>query len=83
MLAEARATLGRRAEQALLTSGAQAAFVHTDVADLRSVQRLVRVVLDRFGRIDCLVNNAGVLAVGSLVRVPVAALDRMLAINLR
>lgn len=83
MLAEARATLGRRAEQALLRSGAQAAFVHTDVADLRSIQRLVRVVLERFGRIDCLVNNAGVLAVGSLVGVPVAALDRMLAINLR
>jgi NAD(P)-dependent dehydrogenase (short-subunit alcohol dehydrogenase family) len=40
-------------------------------------------VLERFGRIDCLVNNAGVLAVGPLVRVPVAALDRMLAINLR
>ena len=83
MLAEARATLGRRAEQALRKRGAQASFVHTDVADFRSVQRLVRVVLERFGRIDCLVNNAGVLAVGSLVRVPVAALDRMLAINLR
>jgi NAD(P)-dependent dehydrogenase (short-subunit alcohol dehydrogenase family) len=83
VLAEARATLGRRAEQALRKNGAQASFVHTDVADFRSVQRLVRVVLERFGRIDCLVNNAGVLVVGPLVRVPVAALDRMLSINLR
>lgn len=83
VLAEARATRGRQAEQALRRSGVPAVFVRADVADLRSVQRLVGAVLQRFGRIDCLVNNAGVLAVGPLVRVPVAALDRMLAVNLR
>jgi NAD(P)-dependent dehydrogenase (short-subunit alcohol dehydrogenase family) len=83
VLAEAQATRGRRAEQALRRSGKEAAFVHADVADLRSIQRLVRAVLERFGRIDCLVNNAGVLAVGPLVRVSVPALDRMLAVNLR
>jgi NAD(P)-dependent dehydrogenase (short-subunit alcohol dehydrogenase family) len=83
VLAEARAPRGRRAERALHRGRARAAFVHTDVGDERSVRRLVRTVLARFGRIDCLVNNAGVLAVGPLVRVPVAALDRMLAVNLR
>lgn len=34
-------------------------------------------------RNDCLVNNAGVLSVGPLARLPVPALDRMVAVNLR
>jgi NAD(P)-dependent dehydrogenase (short-subunit alcohol dehydrogenase family) len=58
-------------------------LVPTDVTAVRSVERLVRRVVERFGRIDCLVNNAGVLAVGPLVRMPVAAIDRVLATNLR
>lgn len=42
--------LGRRAE-----------FVHTDVADRSSVENMVAHTLERFGRIDILVNSAGIL----------------------
>jgi NAD(P)-dependent dehydrogenase (short-subunit alcohol dehydrogenase family) len=58
-------------------------FVQTDVARPASVARVVRLTLARFGRLDCLVNNAGVLRHGPLARLPVADLDRMLAVNLR
>lgn len=40
-------------------------------------------MLRRFGRVDCLVNNAGVLTAGPLVGLPFAALERMLTVNLR
>ena len=83
VVAEVRAPLGRRAARALGRSGAPAAFVHADVARPASVARLVRATLRRFGRLDALVNNAGVLDAAPLERLPVRALDRMVAVNLR
>jgi len=83
VVAEVRAELGHRTERALLQSGARALFLRTDVGDPASIEEAVRAVIDRFGRIDCLVNNAGVLRPGPLLKLPVRDLDRMLAVNLR
>jgi NAD(P)-dependent dehydrogenase (short-subunit alcohol dehydrogenase family) len=83
VVAEVRARLGRHAARALRRGGAPAAFVRTDVARAASVTRLVRATLRRFGRVDAGVNNAGVLDVGPLARLPLRALDRMVAVNLR
>jgi len=83
VLAELRRTLGRRAERELRRAGATARFVETDVADAASVAAAVRATLARFGRLDCLVNNAGVVEVGPLADLSLADLDRMLAVNLR
>jgi 3-oxoacyl-[acyl-carrier protein] reductase len=83
VIAELRPGLGRRAERALRKGGAVARFVPTDVARPASVARTVRATLRRFGRLDCLVNNAGVLEVGPLAECPVARLDRVVAVNLR
>lgn len=83
VIAELRPALGRQAARALTKTGATAVFLHTDVADPASVERCVRSTLRRFGRIDCLVNNAGVLRVGPLADLPVRDLVRILAVNLR
>lgn len=83
VLAELLPALGRRTERALKRAGAQALYLHTDVADAVSVQRSVRAVLHRFGRLDCLVNNAGVLRAGPLLGLATGSLDRMLSVNLR
>jgi NAD(P)-dependent dehydrogenase (short-subunit alcohol dehydrogenase family) len=82
VLAEVRPVLGRRAARALTRGGAEARFVETDVADPRSVARMARVVERHAGAVDCLVNNAGVLDPGPLVRLRVESLQRMLAVNL-
>src|SRR5215210_686422 len=42
----------------LAQAGAQALYVKTDVSDESSVQNLASQTLERFGRIDGLVNNA-------------------------
>jgi NAD(P)-dependent dehydrogenase (short-subunit alcohol dehydrogenase family) len=38
--------------------GGQACTVQTDITDLESVKKLLAVVLDKFGRVDILINNA-------------------------
>jgi len=74
---------GRDAARSLVRAGVNAVFVRTDVASPASVKRVVATVLRRFGKIDCLVNNAGLLSVGPLVQLSVRDLDRMVAVNLR
>lgn len=82
-IAELRPGLGQQTARAILKRGRKAVFLHTDVADAASAGRTVRGMLWRFGRIDCLVNNAGVLRLGPLVNLAVRDLDRILAVNLR
>lgn len=83
IIAERLEALGRQAERALVRTGAIAVFLPTDVANPISVARTVRAALRRYGRLDCVVNNAGVLRPGPLVRLPLRDLERMLAVNLR
>ena len=44
----------------ILKSGGRALFVHADVADEASVQRMVEATVAEFGRVDILVNNAAI-----------------------
>ena len=46
--------------------GGDALFVHHDVRDEDGWQALIAAVMDRYGRLDVLVNNAGVLRVGDI-----------------
>jgi NAD(P)-dependent dehydrogenase (short-subunit alcohol dehydrogenase family) len=57
------------AEADLTGRGAEVLAVRCDVADREQVDELVRSVVDRFGRLDVVVNNAGVIEVA-----PVAAM---------
>jgi 3-oxoacyl-[acyl-carrier protein] reductase len=70
---------------ALAALGADAAFHRCDVADLAAHAAMLAQVVDRFGRIDCLVNNAGIGAVvrGDVLDLRPESFDRVLAVNLR
>jgi 3-oxoacyl-[acyl-carrier protein] reductase len=49
--------------------GAQAEFYQVDVTDRQAVQEWVDAVVERYGRVDLLVNNAGILRDNQLVKV--------------
>ncbi|MEO5759672.1 MAG: 3-ketoacyl-ACP reductase [Mesorhizobium sp.] len=65
--------------------GVKFAYVRCDIADLANHAALVDTAQRAFGRIDCLVNNAGVGAVvrGDLLDLKPEHFDRALDINLR
>lgn len=50
---------GREAEEQLRAAGIEALFVSCDVCREQDMQRLFEHTVSRFGKIDCLVNNAG------------------------
>lgn len=65
--------------------GARLAYCAADIGDLASHARIVQTALDAFGRIDCLVNNAGIGAPvrGDLLDLVPENFDRVMGINLR
>lgn len=61
--------------------GHQALSVATDVADQTQVDHLVRSSVERFGRIDTLVNNAGVAFAGRFDQMTIEDFRRVLDVN--
>ena len=64
-------------------SGTRPILVRADVSDEDEVASMFDRVLEEYGRLDYLVNNAGIQVAGDSDRVPVAAFDKVLAVNLR
>ncbi len=78
---------GRRADRnaavlAELGGDGDAAAFELDVADEASVERTVGAVVERFGRLDILVSNAGVVNRGSVMQLSRSEWDRVIAANL-
>jgi NAD(P)-dependent dehydrogenase (short-subunit alcohol dehydrogenase family) len=71
---------------AINQNGGRALAVHCDVTDPASVKAMVAVTLERFGRVDILINNAALF--GNVKRKPFeeiesAEWDQMMAVNVR
>ena len=75
--ADALATIVRGIEE----GGGKAMFASADVSDLRDVQRAAAKAVERFGRIDTWVNDAGVTIYAKLVDTPMAEHQQMFATN--
>jgi 3-oxoacyl-[acyl-carrier protein] reductase len=75
-------TEGRKTAERLSSQG-ETLFVTVDAGEKASVDRLVAVTLERFGRIDILVQNAGIYPSTLLPDIAVEEWDAVLGVNLR
>jgi 3-oxoacyl-[acyl-carrier protein] reductase len=58
-------------------------LVRTDVSDEQQVRAMVGAALAEFGRVDILVNDAGIFSQRNFVDLDVAEWDRVISVNLR
>lgn len=74
---------GQATAIAIQQSGGKAEFMHHDVASAADWQQVVAQCIARFGKIDVLVNNAGILLFRSLEDIADEEWDRVMSINAR
>ncbi|KEQ53911.1 SDR family NAD(P)-dependent oxidoreductase [Sphingobium chlorophenolicum] len=70
-------------EQVAREIGDQAIFVKHDVSREADWQQVVAAALDKFGRVDVLINNAGIYAQGRFQEADVESFDRFFEVNAR
>ena len=72
---------GRAVEAAVKSKGGECVFVHLDVTREDSWQQAVALATKRFGKLDVLVNNAGIGGAGRLEDTTVEEWDRVMEVN--
>jgi NAD(P)-dependent dehydrogenase (short-subunit alcohol dehydrogenase family) len=81
VIAEFNETTGRQAVAEIAALNRRASFVRTDLGQLGSIQAMVKDARETFGRIDVLVNNAGVTRKLDFFEVTEPEWDRMYTVN--
>jgi L-rhamnose 1-dehydrogenase len=82
-IVDVREEEGRRTVEMIECSGGDALFVPTNVVTGEQVRAMVEAVLERWGTIDILVNDAGICPFEEFLDMPEAVWDEVLDVNLK
>ncbi len=75
---------GEKTAELVRAEGRKASYVHCDTSDETQVAAQMSLAADKFGRLDCLVNNAGIEGhIAPIIEGDTEQFDRLTAINLR
>lgn len=86
VIADIAADAGEKLAAKLREQGGEALSVATDISDEKATQNLTAAVIERFGRIDALINNASLMSSlprRSWLEIPAEEWDRVMAVDLR
>lgn len=70
-------------ENELTRNGLEALLLEADVSKAADIDRVVNAALEKFGRIDALVNNAAIGPLGTILDTDEALFDRIVSVNLK
>lgn len=73
---------GKEATQELATPSAKVKFYKVNTADLASVERATNQVIEDFGKIDILINNAGITRDSSMKKMTMEQWQQVIDVNL-
>lgn len=68
---------------AIRAEGGSVTVKQLDVTDLAQMQTIVELAISRFGRVDAIVNNAGVMPLSPLEALKIEEWNRMIDVNIR
>ena len=74
---------GQEVVKSITASGSQAAFARCDVSSSAEVQAAIAMAVDRWGKIDVLVNNAAMMTFKPVIELLEQDWDRVMAVNLK
>jgi NAD(P)-dependent dehydrogenase (short-subunit alcohol dehydrogenase family) len=64
--------------------GREVSYIRTDVSSEENIKAMIAHALDKFGRLDCLFNNAGIPGLGGpIANIPTEEFDTVIAVLLR
>ncbi|MBS4172000.1 3-oxoacyl-ACP reductase FabG [Bacillus sp. FJAT-49736] len=82
VIADFDASIGNAKADELTSKGYEAKFVQVDVSSRDSVDQMVGEVLDTYGKVDILINNAGITRDAMLVKMKQEDFQKVLDVNL-
>ena len=74
---------GEQVTAQLRSQGADAIYVHCDVSNKQQIETLFDAALDRYGRVDTAIANAGIVHIADILELEEADFDRVISINLK
>src|SRR5690349_1212207 len=84
LVCDVNADAGQATAESIEADGGSASFCRTDVSSAADVEAMVRTAVERYGRLDCAVNNAAVTPdTHPIAELDEAEWDRILAVDLK
>lgn len=82
-LCDVNADLANETQKEIENLGRRALALSVDVTDFKAVEEMTNKILDKFSKIDILINNAGITRDGLILRMTSEQWDQVLAVNLK
>jgi len=77
--------VGQDTAAAITGAGGEAAYLHADMSNGDDIRKMVNTVVEKWGQLDCAVNNAGIAGVlgKQLADYPDEIFDKVISVNLK
>ncbi len=73
----------QKVKEEITSRGGNATVIPADIAKEQDIKTLFKIIMDKFGRLDIVINNAGIGIWGNLVDFSIEDFDKIMNINVR